>query len=239
MRRLLPVVLSIVLTACGDAMGGGTPVQPSGDGPSRTFAVSGFTGVDVTGPDDVQVRTGAAFSVRAEGDPAALNQLRVARDGDALRIGRTPGVHWSGGRAATVFVTMPTIADAAVTGSGDLHVDRAAGDRFHAAAMGSGGLTVSALSVGQASLSMTGSGDMTLAGRALAVDASVTGSGGLDGARLAVGRAHVAVMGSGDVRLAVEGPADGTVTGSGGVDLGARARCSIRMTGSGEVRCGG
>lgn len=240
MRRALLVLLPFALAACGSAMGErGTPVHGSGSGPSRIFAVSGFSGVAVTGSDDVRVRTGAAFSVRAEGDPAVLDQLAIYKDGDTLRVGRRPGVHWTSGRGATVYVTMPAISDAVLSGSGDLSVDRAAGDRFHAVATGSGGLTVASLAVAHASFSLTGSGDMTLSGRAQAVDVSVTGSGDLRGGGLAAGRAHVSVVGSGDVRLAVNGPADGSVMGSGDVDLGAGARCSIQKVGSGDVHCGG
>lgn len=234
MRPFLALAL-LALPACsGEAQG----APGVGSGPQRSWAIAGFDAVDATGSDDVAVRTGAGFSVRAEGDPAVLDHLRVWREGDTLRIGRERNWVSDGGRSAKVFVTMPRIAAASVTGSASMDVDRVAG-AFKGATTGSGDLTVRQVATDTLSLSLAGSGDMALVGRTRRLDVSVAGSGKLDAPSLVAAGAAVNVAGSGDVRTRVEGAASVSLLGSGSVDLGPRARCQVSKMGSGDVRCGG
>ncbi|WP_174298930.1 head GIN domain-containing protein [Sphingomonas bacterium] len=233
---LLPACLLFALPGCGhDAPG----VAGTGSGPSRGFAIGDFTAVAAAGSDDVDVRTGAGFSVRAEGDPAVLDHLRIRRDGATLTIGREPGWHPAAAGSAKVFVTMPRLDEASVTGSGGMVVNAVLGDTFKGNAAGSGNLTVHKLAVGALDLSVAGSGDMAMTGRARKLDVSVAGSGGIDARSLVASAASVNVMGSGSVRATVEGEATVAMMGSGSVELGGKARCSVTKVGSGSVTCGG
>ena len=236
MRHLL-LVAALPLAACGHASANKPGVPGTGSGPARSFAVADFTGVEVAGPDPVEISTGTGFSVRAEGDPSVLDKLRITREGGSLKVDRERGVGISL-RATKVFVTMPRIADAAVSGSGDLLIDHVDGDRFNGATTGSGGLSVRALRVGAASVSTGGSGDVTLEGEAKSLTAAVTGSGSIDARHVKVSDATVEVSGSGGVRAEVTGSATVALSGSGDVDLGSAARCQISKAGSGSVRCG-
>ena len=86
MNRYMLLALLPLAACSGTARSEGTP--PSGTGGNRTFAVNGFTGVDAAGPDDVDVRVGSGFSVRAEGDPdrrAGRTRRRTARPSPRLR----------------------------------------------------------------------------------------------------------------------------------------------------------
>ncbi len=237
MRRLM-LAAALPLAACGHSAADTPGVPGSGSGPARSFAVADFTGVELAGSDDVQVSTGTGFSVRAEGDPGELDKLRVVRDGATLTVGRMPGFSFGVGRKTTVFVTMPRISDARVTGSGDIAIDHVDGDRFSGATTGSGDLSVRALRVAMLDLSISGSGDMALAGQARSLKVSVSGSGDVDARHLKVADANVEVAGSGDVTAEVTGAATVSLAGSGDVDLGEAARCQISKAGSGEVRCG-
>lgn len=233
--RAYAVATLLALAACsGEAQG----IPGSGSGPQRTWSIAGFDAVAATGSDDVAIRTGGGFSVRAEGDPAVLDHLRVWREGNTLKIGRDRGWHMDGARSAKVFVTMPRIAAAAVTGSAGMDIDHVAG-AFQGATTGSGDLTVRSVAADSLSLSLSGSGDMALAGRVRRLDVSVAGSGELKAPDLVAAGASVSVAGSGDVRTRVEGQASVNLLGSGDVDLGPRARCQVSKMGSGDVRCGG
>ena len=81
MRAML-LLLALLLTAaplaaCSvDGDDGGPGASAAGTGTARTFAVAGFTGVALRGSDDVDVRVGPAFSVRAEGPSAELDKLK-------------------------------------------------------------------------------------------------------------------------------------------------------------------
>ena len=239
----LVFVAPLMLAACslGGQAGSDEPGVPGqGSGNARTYAVADFDSIGLRGSDDVEVRVGSGFSVRAEGDQDVLVRLRITRDGNALRIDRKreSGITWGGG-SAKVLVTMPRIAAAKLAGSGDITIDRAEGARFDGAVAGSGGLSVDALQVDEARLSIAGSGDLKAGGTAGRLEVSIAGSGSLKGDDLQVKSAKVSVAGSGDVRAKLDGEGEVRVAGSGNVDLGKNARCTIRASGSGTVRCGG
>ena len=230
------------LAACGNFGGDdeGAGVQPTGSGNARTFAVSDFSRVELAGPDNVDVRVGTAFSVRAEGDEAQLAKLKVEVVGDRLKVGRQKrsGFSWSSGEGVRVYVTMPRITAADLAGSGNLSVDRAEGASFVGDLAGSGNLSVGTLAVRDAKLSIAGSGNIRAGGSAETLKIDIAGSGDVAAEGLTAGGANVSIAGSGNVRATVAGDAKVSIMGSGDVDLGERARCSTTKMGSGTVRCG-
>ncbi|MBX9795310.1 MAG: DUF2807 domain-containing protein [Sphingomonas sp.] len=206
---------------------------------SRSYPVSGFTAVELASSDDVEVRVGPAFSVQADGPAEILDRLVIERRGDALYIARKPGKSWSwSGKGARVHVTMPRIAAAKLSGSGDMKVDRVAGPRFAAALSGSGDLTIAGMAVDKADFALVGSGDVRASGTAGEMSAALKGSGDLRLGDLVARRAQVALSGSGDIVARVDGPAQVALAGSGDVDLGPGAQCQTIKAGSGSVRCG-
>jgi len=228
------------LTGCSFASGeDGDGIAPRGGGTTRSYDVTGFTGVKLAGVDDVDVRVGPAFTVRAEGPTDVLDRLRIEREGDTLSVGRKRGVTMSRTTgSAKIFVTMPRITQASLAGTGDLSVDRVAGETFGGALAGTGSLSLGALEVSRASFDLAGSGDLTAAGRTDRLEVSLAGSGNIDARGLAAKQASVNLAGSGNVHAAVNGAADINLMGSGDVDLGAGARCTVRKMGSGSVHCG-
>ncbi len=240
MRELL-LIAALPLVACSmsvDNNDGG--VAATGGGNARDYAINGFTAVKLTGSDDVDVRIGPAFAIHATGPAKVLDRLKIERDGDTLRVGRKNGTgfSWGSDKGARIAVTMPAIQAAAVTGSGDLTIERAAGDSFKASSTGSGGLSIEALDVKHGEFSLTGSGDINAKGRAATLVMSVTGSGDIDAKGVAASRATVSVLGSGSANATVNGAADVSSLGSGDIDLGAGATYTVKKLGSGEVRCG-
>lgn len=245
----LPLIAAVMLAGCSDSSAEtATPqLKASGQTGQRSFQLANFDRVTLKGPDDVEVRVGPAFSVTAQGDTGVMQALEIKLDGSALEIGRKntrSGFSWGdddadGSAAIKVVVTMPAIRGAALAGSGDLSIDRVAGDAFEAALAGSGDLTLGGLAVKSADLSLAGSGDMKAAGAAERVKLSIAGSGDVDGSGLAAKGADVSIAGSGNARLAVDGDASVSIVGSGDADLGPKARCQTSAVGSGEATCGG
>lgn len=217
----------------------GDPVAASGSGNGRSYNVSGFSQIDLRGADNVDVRVGPAFAVRAEGPADELDRLRLARDGDTLRIGRRDGAgfKWGRSRPVLVHVSLPRLAGAAVSGSGAMTIDRVEGGAFGGAVSGSGKLDIGALRVDDASFSIAGSGDARVAGSARSLKVNIAGSGNLVAPGLRASSARVSVAGSGDARATVNGDATVSIMGSGNVDLGPNARCKVSRMGSGSVRC--
>lgn len=234
--------LLVPLAACSfgsDSEARGTAIAAKGDGAVRTFQVADFTGVVLQGADDIDVRVGTGFSVRAEGASDDLDRLRIGKDGSTLSVGRKSrtGLNWSKGNKVKVFVTLPRLTEANIAGSGNMTVDRVEGSKFEGGIAGSGNLRIAALQVEDAEFSIAGSGDATAAGTAKALKIAIAGSGNVEGSKLQAQSASVEIAGSGNANAVVNGTATVDMIGSGDVDLGPNAGCTVSKLGSGTVRC--
>ena len=241
--NFLALGLIIPLAACSFSWNDdkeGSGVAAAGSGTTRTFQVSDFDQIDLRGSDDVDVRVGTGFSIRAEGPSEQLDRLRIERDGDTLDIGRKngKGFGWNKGANVKVYVTLPRLTEANVSGSGNMAVDRVEGSAFEGGIAGSGNLTIAAVQVESAKFSIAGSGTARASGSARDLSVEIAGSGNVEASKLQAKSAKVEIAGSGSVRAVVDGPAEVDMMGSGDVDLGPRSRCTTSKMGSGSVRCG-
>ncbi len=215
----------------------GTPAGGSGDATTRSYAVSGFTGVTVTGSDNVEIAKGDAFAVTATGDPAVLDRLIIrVRDG-ALEVRRRSGVSISNRGSATVKVTMPVLTSIEAAGSGRITSDTLTGDDASVEIAGSGDVRLTGVAARKLGVAIAGSGAVEVAGTAEEVDAGIAGSGSLNGPTLSARTADISMAGSGSVTMAVSGPAEISMMGSGNVTLTGGATCTTSKMGSGEVNC--
>ena len=241
--NFLALGLIIPLAACSFSWNSdneGSGAAASGSGTTRNFQVAGFNGIDLRGSDDVDVRVGTGFSVRAEGASDQLDRLRIERDGDTLTIGRKNGAGfgWSKGAKVKVYVTLPRLTDASISGSGNMAVDRVNGGGFEGGIAGSGNLDIAAIEVDDAKFSIPGSGTVRASGGARALAVDIAGSGTVNGTKLQARSATINISGSGSVRALVNGAAKVDLSGSGDVDLGPNSRCTTSKSGSGRIRCG-
>ncbi len=237
--RFLLIAALLPATACHASWEKeGHAIQPSGKGATRSFAASGFTGVDLRGPDDVDVKTGPDFRVTAEGDSAILDQLEIQVVNGSLRVGRkdNQGSWFSNDPGVKVHVVMPKLTTAGVAGSGDLSIDKAEGD-VRAEIAGSGNLSIASLNSGETDFSIAGSGDLNASGSARNLKVSIAGSGDVAAEGLTATSADISVVGSGNVRSVVKGEAQVSIAGSGDVELTGGARCQVSAMGSGEAHC--
>lgn len=236
--RMFWIVALLPLAACQSNWEKGQTAESSGTGGTRSFAADGFTTVELRGPDDIDVKTGAKFSVVADGDPAVLDRLDIRVVDGTLRVGRRSGSNWSLGdqKGVKVHVVMPRLEGAAVSGSGNLIADRGEGN-FGASIAGSGNLTIGELRATDAELAIAGSGDLQVGGTTSKLSASIAGSGDIDARGLTAASADISIAGSGNIQGTVKGPADVSIVGSGDVELGGGARCEVSKLGSGEARC--
>lgn len=243
MRAALPLTAALLLGACNmhaDAR------EDSGNHQNirRNFPVGDFQKIALAGSPDVVVTVGGAPSVRAEGDQALIDRLLITVQNGELVIGSKRDQSWSWNlgshqnRSVTIYVTAPSLAAASISGSGDMKIDKIAGNDFSGSVVGSGDLSLASLQVAQARFSTTGSGDISAAGKAQQATISVAGSGGLAAGGLEIANATVSIVGSGDVTAHATQTADVSIMGSGDVNLSGTAKCSIHKMGSGDVHCG-
>lgn len=247
MMAFLPLVL---VTGCnsaapgdekqGDRTGSGPPAQV-GPITTQSFALTGFTGVEVAGPDDVTIRQGDSFSIVARGRQETLDRLEIKLDGSRLSIGRKrDGFRFSSRDEddLDITVTMPKLDKVRLTGSGSIEADSVDGDAVEAVVTGSGDLKVAKLAGKSAEITVSGSGDIEIGGgRIGSGEFSVTGSGDIDADGLVAGTLDVSITGSGNVDAQATGKADISILGSGDVKLGGGATCSTRKMGSGTATC--
>lgn len=252
MRNWMMAILPLALvTGCnGTAPGDEKPERrneasgpPASVGPITTqnYALTGFTGVEVAGPDDVTIRQGSAFSISARGRKETLDRLEIRLDGTRLVIGRKrEGFSFSNhdDDDLDIAITMPKLGALRLTGSGSIDADAVDGDAVEAVVTGSGDLKVAKLTGKSAELTVSGSGDLEVAGGTIGSgEFGVTGSGDIDADGLVATTLDVSVTGSGNIDAQATGKADISILGSGDVKLGGGASCSTRQVGSGTATC--
>lgn len=226
--------------ACGNARSGdGDP----GPAVSRNYQVGNFTEVEVAGPFDVDIRTGANPGVSARGNEKLIERLDVQVKGNKLVIEPKRRRGWFGswgsiGGKGTISVTVPMIRAASLAGAGNLTINNVRGDSFEGQIAGSGDLRVDTVDVGSLTLGIAGSGNaLARSGRAKRAEYEIAGSGGVDARGIMVEDLDVSIAGSGDIRAHASGRAKVDIMGSGDVDVTGGAKCSINKAGSGDVRC--
>jgi len=247
---ILPLALGLTVTACngadrkdGDRQAKRETGAPASVGPitTQTYDLTGFTGVEVAGPDDVTIRQGDSFSISARGRKEALDRLEIKLDGTQLKIGRKrEGFSFSNNDEddVDIAITLPKLNAVRLTGSGTIDADNIDGDAVEAVVTGSGDLKVAKLTGKRAEITVSGSGDIEIASGTIGSgELSVTGSGDIDADGLVATTLEVSVTGSGNVDAQATGKADSRILGSGDVTLSGGATCSTRQMGSGTATC--
>jgi hypothetical protein len=225
------------LAACSEGR-----AESAGSAVSRSYQVGAFNGLEVSGPFDVKVVTGKSIGVAARGPQKLLDGTEVlVKDGKLMirpkKTGWLGQMNWKS-REATVFtVSVPALQSASITGSGDIEIDRVAGDRFQGRIAGSGGLRLPRVAVKELGLSIAGSGGITAVGQAQTATYTIAGSGDMDVSSLVANNASAEISGSGDIKANVTGTAKARVAGSGDISIRGGARCESRTAGSGDIRC--
>lgn len=211
----------------------------SGPDGSRSFAATGFTGVELAGADNVVVTRGDAFSVVATGPEDVLDKLEIKVEGDMLIVTRKSNMmNWSDGKSATIAVTLPRLDSAELSGSGDLSIDSASGDAVKAVLAGSGNLNIASVTAKSLDVALAGSGDLTITGgKADSAELALAGSGDVNVKGVTLTSADISIAGSGDVDATATGTADVSIVGSGDVRLGGGAKCDSSELGSGTISC--
>jgi len=232
------IAVSATVSACGQNRS-----ESGGPTIARNYTVGNFDQVEVGGPFNVQVSTGANPSVSARGPQKMLERMVVeVKDGKlVIRQERQDGLFHSGWHfrgTVDVTVTVPTLRGAAIAGSGGIKVNEVKGDEFDGSVAGSGGLDIGKLDVRTLKLSVAGSGAArALAGRAQSAALDIAGSGDIDAKGVQAQTADVSIAGSGNIAVNASNTASVSIMGSGDVDVSGGAKCSVSKAGSGNVSC--
>jgi len=243
MRKLIAGALlaaSAVTVACSESR---AEAEDGGPSATRTYKIGNFQQIEVAGPYEVNVRTGANASVAGTGPEKLLANTIVEVRGDKLVIRPQEHKGWFGGGwsskgTAHFTVTAPQLRAATIAGSGDIQVDRVQGPSFEGTVAGSGGISLAQIDVQQLKLAIAGSGGVRGGGgKVQTAEYDIAGSGDLDLGAVVVQQLKVSIAGSGGVHANSNGNADVSIMGSGDVEIAGGAKCNISKMGSGDVRC--
>jgi hypothetical protein len=206
----------------------------------RDFRIGGFDKVDLAAAATVQIRSGGAFAVRADGDDDLIRRLDVRVRQGTLVIAWLPdqAPHNMRNQRLNITVTMPRVAGASVSGAGTIGVDRADAPSFAGRVGGAGTLRIGMLKVGQASLDVSGTGSLEAAGTADRLVMHLTGVGSIKAGTLTARAGLIDMSGTGSVTARVNGPVEVKLSGLGSVSVLGQPQCVVRKSGWGSVRCG-
>lgn len=183
---------------------------------AKDFALNNFTGITLTSADDVRVRQGPNYLIRAIGQAAEVEQMSFKIEDGQLVIGRQSNANVL--KDVDVEVVMPSVTKLTVTGSGDLEADQLNGE--------------------SAALTVTGSGDLDVkGGKVRSADLRVTGSGKIDAEKMQAETLDIALTGSGGIDAFASRTAAITLSGSGDVEVKGGATCKINKMGPGKAVC--
>lgn len=206
----------------------------------RDWKIAGFDKVDLAAAAAVQVHAGGAFAVHADGDADLVNRLDLRVRAGTLVIGWLPGQgpHNVHDEHLHIFVTMPRVAGAAVSGAGTVDVDRAEGPGFAGRVGGAGTLKVGALKAGQTSLDVGGTGTLEATGGTDKLVVHLSGVGSIKAGGLAARAGLIDMSGTGSVTARVNGPVEVRLSGLGSVSVLGQPQCIVHKSGWGSVHCG-
>lgn len=241
MRRpvLFAAAAALVLTGCGEGR-----AEEAGPEVSRKFDVAGFDKIEVAGPFDVQVTTGAQPGVSVRGPDNIVEKMVVEVENGTLKIhpekrkGMFGGWNWSNRSGkARVAVSVPMLRAAAIAGAGDMDINRIAAESFQGSIAGSGNLNLAHVQVKNLGLEIAGSGNVVGKGQAQNVSYEVAGAGNIRAAQIASETAKVEIAGSGNVDANARSTARVEIAGVGNVHVTGGAKCTIDKAGAGNVTC--
>lgn len=208
----------------------------------RRYSVTDFDKLRVVGASRVIIETGRATTVRATGDREALDLLSIESLDRTLTIQPIGGFVASPSqksfKPATIYITLPLLSSAKLNGSGAISIATLRGIQTDVSLTGSGQISVAKVIADNLNARLSGSGTLTLAGKALKVDANVKGSGSLAASSLDVADLKLTAASSGTTAMSATRAANVTSTGSGTVAIIGGPSCTVQNIGVGTVSCG-
>jgi hypothetical protein len=245
--RLLPASIALVL-CCAALVLGLAPraalaaaTEGSGRAATESRAPGAFDAIAVAGSIDVRVRPSATPAVRVTADDNLVGlvetEVEDGAHGRTLRIALRRGERVRPRTPIRVVVDAVTLRAVALSGSGDLALERFETPALALSISGAGDAVLRDLHTGALSVRIAGSGDVRAGGRADEATLSIAGSGDADLSALSAGTVEVSIAGSGDADVTAERSLKVRIAGSGDVRYGGGAtEVRSSVVGSGSVR---
>lgn len=210
------IILTLTISSCSLISDRPAVVRGSGNVISETRDVTGFTSISLEGSANVHVTMGTTESVVVSGEDNIVPLIETNVLKHELVIKTKPLMSYSTTRPVRVDVTMISLDQVSISGSGNLDVPELKADSFYA--------------------NLAGSGNITLSGEANTTNFTISGSGNIFSDRLTAKTAKALISGSGNITMYASDALDATITGSGDIRYsGSPASLSKNVSGSGSI----
>lgn len=206
----------------------------------RSFMLTDFTAVRLSGPFRVEIATGGSPGAVVSGDARASDRVNLRVDGGMLVIApSTQGYDgWRDDRDGQLVIRVSgrELRAARVNGGGTLAIDRMRGQRIDLALTGSGRIEVGSVAGDQLAATLTGTGAIAVNGGGTRSARFMSqGAGAIDAAGASFADLSVQSQSSGDSRFTASLTANIAALGTGAVHVAGNAVC--RLNGPGPMTC--
>lgn len=228
MKTLITTLLSLTIVIAAQAQ-------------KRTIDVGSFSELSLGIPANVYLKQGSAEKVVIECDDDIFDDIEFEVKGDRLVIKKeNQGWSWTGGwrkSEVEIYVTMATIEELAVSGSGNMESDGTLNvNDLELAVSGSGDMELD-IEGDELETRISGSGSVSLSGMMNEASARISGSGRVKAEDLTVKSFDARISGSGSCYITVEDEIEARISGSGSVYYaGNPGKVISNSSGSGKVR---
>jgi len=234
LRVILALFIATSLTTTISAQKWKT-IRGEGDVVKQELDIASFDGVSLGFHGDIFITQGSPQKVEVEAQQNIIDNIKREVRGGTWRVNFEDNV--KNAKPVKVYITMPKLKEASVSGSGNLtSTGKFTGvGHLSTAVSGSGNvkLEVDAKSVEGA---ISGSGGIELKGGAESMDLAISGSGNIHAKDFEVGRIEIAISGSGNAKVFAIESLTAAISGSGDITYrGDIAKVKARVSGSGSV----
>jgi hypothetical protein len=199
--------------------------------------VSGYTGIECSGPFEVKIKIDGTESLRLEGDPNLTSLIQTEVEDGVLKVAFLKSWRYrrNVGRI-NVYITARQLRYLGNSGSGNVEVQgMMKGESVQLAVSGSGQVRA-AVKVRNLEVNTSGSGSITLAGITEKATVSLSGSGGINARQLNAQMLTASISGSGGVNMVVNKSVTARISGSGNVNYAGNAtQIDLQHSGSGRA----
>jgi hypothetical protein len=215
---------------------GGESVQGNGKIVKQARETGHFTGLALSLPGDVEVRTGNTENITIETDENVQAAIETVVEHGTLHIRPVKRDLRIDTRNLKVFVNAKMLDKIAVGGSGSIDADTLKAPKLTFDVGGSGSINVRNLESDAVAVSLGGSGSLKAAGNTERLQVSIGGSGKVSTDKLAARDVSVSIGGSGQATVWAKQSLNLSVAGSGDIGYYGDPQVSKSIMGSGSVK---
>jgi hypothetical protein len=230
MKQVLFYVFALLaLVSCNQRRGSGNIV-------TEQRQTGGFTGINVGGGFEVQLKTGGPTDVRIEADDNIIRDIETEVSGGVLKISTKNG-HNFNNATFKAYITSPEINRVTASGAASVNVEGELKSKEKITLHASGAAHIkSNLDAPEVAVEVSGAGNIDLGGRTRDYTAEVSGSGDLKSADLKSENTDVHVSGAGKARVHASVKLKAEASGAGNISYTGGANVELKTSGAGNVK---